>query len=104
MAALPIFLLTWLGGYIATGSMADGFHAAAWIFLRWSLFWTIIMFAAAIFDEIPFSSLVFWGGLGVAAAYCLTLGGGWFIALGVVLWIISVIAEVLTIFRLWNLT
>lgn len=96
MFAIPIFLLTWIGGGMATGSVSAGFHAAAVVFLWWSCIWTAAWFLAAILDEIKLASFVFWCGLGLAAAYCLTIGG-WFIVLGIVLWIVSVIAEMLTI-------
>lgn len=94
MIAILVFLFAWLGGGVATGSVSAGFHAAAVVFLWWSCFWTFIMFMAAITGQIKFTSFLCWGVLGAVAAYCLTLGGGQFIALGVVLWIISVVAEI----------
>lgn len=95
MIAFSIFLLTWLGGSVATGSVSAGFHAAASIYLYWSIICTVLMLLAVASEyALNIASLVFWGCFGLAAAYCLTLGGGWFITLGIVLWFISVIAEI----------
>lgn len=97
MFAIPIFFLTWLGGGVATGSISAGFHTAAVVYLWWSICWTVIWFVGAIFDEIKFAYLLFWNGLGLAAAFCLTLGGTEFIVVGIIFWIISVIVESLMI-------
>jgi hypothetical protein len=97
MVAIPIFLLVWLGGYVATGSMTVGFHSAAVVFLGWSCLWTGVLFVMALLDKLKFASFLFWGVLGVVAALCLTLGGVQFVIVGIILWVISIIVELLTI-------
>ncbi len=99
MIAIPIFLLVWLGGGTAANSVSVGFHTAASVFLAWSYFWTAILFVVALFEGIKFRSFFFWGIVGTAAAYCLTLGG-WFVGVGLGLWLISVIVEILTLLGL----
>lgn len=93
MIAILVFLFAWLGGGVAIGSMSAGFHAAAVVFLGWSCLWTLIMFMAAMTGQIKFTSFLCWGVLGAVAAYFLTLGGGVFIVLGVIFWIISIVSE-----------
>ena len=97
MVAFPIFLIAWLSGFVATGSVYAGFHAAAVVFLGWSCLWTGALFVAALLDKLKFASFLFWGVLGVVAALCLTLGGVQFVIVGIILWVISIIVELLTI-------
>lgn len=114
MIAIPIFILSWLSASVATGSVMEGFHTAAEIFLYWSIGTTVLSFVASLGSVInitlrdgPIGCLlmaalctigfIFWNLAGIGAAYMLTLGGVWILG-GLVLWVISIIAQTIFAF------